>query len=95
MDEVTLGELARRMDALHSDVREMRKALVEHDDLQAIATGWAQALAAHEALAGARMKRAEDRISALEATQTWLVRSVIGVILAAVIAAFVINPFER
>lgn len=94
MDEVTLGELARRMDALHGDVREMRRALVEHDDLTAISDGWKQALQAHERLADARMARAEARVSSLESTQAWLVRTIVAIILVAVIGAFIVDPFK-
>ena len=47
-DDVTLGELARRMDLLHSDVKELRTSIVEHDDLTAVANSWQMLLQAHE-----------------------------------------------
>lgn len=95
MDEVTLGELARRMDALHADVRAMRSAMVEQEDVRTLASGWEKALTAHETLANARMERVEGRVGALEASQTWVVRSIVAVILVAVISAFIVDPFRN
>ena len=48
LDDVTLGELARRMEGLHIDLKELRLAVVERDDLQTVVAGWQAALAAHE-----------------------------------------------
>ena len=92
LEEVTLGELGRRLDVLSMDLRDMRHALVEHDDLRVAKEALSASLQAHEALAFARMDRSEYRIGALEATQTWLVRGIIAVVLLAVLALVLVDP---
>lgn len=89
MDDVTLGELARRMESIHVDVKELRAAVVNHDDLAIATKGWDKALEAHEAFSAARAESMSSRISDLEAWQTWVVRIVIGIVMAAALGLVV------
>lgn len=34
MDEVTLGEVARRVDALHQDFRDLKASIAMHDEVE-------------------------------------------------------------
>lgn len=84
-DDVTLGELARRMDALHDDIRELRSSIVEHDDLSSVATAWQAALAAqdtnHMLLVGQLRRDVED----LQSWQMWATRLVVGAVILGVL----------
>lgn len=92
MDDVTLGELARRMDLLHGDVKELRGAIVEHDDLRAAAGAWHTALQAHENLADRRMTAVETRMDRLDAWHAWALRIVLGAVLVALLALVLSDP---
>lgn len=85
MDDVTLGEVARRVEALHSDVKEMRDRIVTHDDLRLVATAWEQLLTAHESNETLRITALDARVTVLEAFQTWAVRIVVGAVLVSAV----------
>lgn len=98
--EVTLGEVARRLDGLHQDIRDLRTAVVERDDLQAVANSWHLLLNAAEQRATdnlhnhareseARMVRLEARVKAIEGWGIWAVRVVGGILITAVLAVVV------
>lgn len=91
-DDVSLGEVARRLNALHQDVRELRNSIVERDDLSATATAWEASLRAHEQKMDLRFTQSdlEHRqlrrdIDTLQAWQTWAARIVLGAVLLAVL----------
>lgn len=88
-DDVTLGEVARRLDALHDDVREMRREVVNHDDLKTAATGWHFSLEATEQRLTQRLDEHDRRIGRFESWETWAVRAVGLVLLAAVLSLVV------
>lgn len=89
--EVTMGELARRMDIIHQDVRDLRAAVAEKDDLQHVTTAWDAALKAHEAKSEIQHTVLENRVKALESWQTWAIRIVLGIVIAAVVGLVVVN----
>ena len=91
-NDVTLGELARRMDLLHADVKELRTSIVEHDDLSAVANSWQLLLQSHESRAELVRIGLETRITHLEAWNTWAVRIVLGLVLSAVVAVVLVDP---
>lgn len=91
-DDVTLGELARRMDLLHSDVKELRVSIVEHDDLTAVANSWQLLLQSHENQAKLITLQLERRLDGLEAWNTWATRIVLGLVLAAIVGVVLIDP---
>lgn len=72
--DVTLGELARRLDILHQDVRDMRSDLVKHDDLGVVNEAWRSALG-----------RLEKDVSDLQSWQTWATRLIVGAVILAVV----------
>jgi len=85
MDDVTLGELARRLDSMHTDVKEMRSSIVDHNDLTSVANSWTMLLAAHESKVDLQMQQVQTRIEQLEAWSTWAVRIVLGLVMSAVV----------
>lgn len=90
-NDVTLGELARRMDLLHSDVKELRASIVEHDDLSAVANSWQLLLQSHESRAELVRVSIEQRLASLEAWNTWAMRIVLGLVLAAVVGVALVD----
>lgn len=89
--DVTLGELARRMDSMHSDVRELRSAVVSHDDLKSAVGSWQLLLQAQEARQAVVITQIENRLVALESWNTWAMRIVLGAVLVAIIG-LVVGP---
>lgn len=93
MDEVTLGELARRMDSIHTDVKELRASIVDHNDLSTVAASWQSALQAHEARANLIFTQHEAALKELQAWQTWAMRLILGAVLLAIIGGVLVaNP---
>jgi hypothetical protein len=86
VEGVTLGELARRMDMLHTDLKELRSAVAERDDLATVTAGWQAALSGHEKQADLKWDAYDARVTALESWQTWAMRLVIGAVLSGVVA---------
>ena len=85
MDDVTLGELARRLDSMHTDVKEMRSSIVDHNDLTSVANSWTMLLAAHESKVDLQMQQVQAKVNALEAWNTWAMRIVLGLVLTSVV----------
>ncbi|MFZ5852293.1 MAG: hypothetical protein ACOYY2_12995 [Actinomycetota bacterium] len=88
-EDVTLGEVARRLDAMHVDLREMRREVVNHDDLKAVATAWHLALETTEQRLSQRLDEHDKRIARFESWETWGIRAVGLVLLAAVLSLVV------
>jgi len=85
MDDVTLGELARRLDSMHTDVKEMRTSIVDHNDLTSVANSWTMLLAAHESKVDLQMQQVQAKVAALEAWNIWAMRIVLGLVLTSVV----------
>jgi len=85
MDDVTLGELARRLDSMHTDVKEMRSSIVDHNDLTSVANSWTMLLAAHESKVDLQMQQVQAKVAALEAWNLWAMRIVLGLVLTSVV----------
>lgn len=94
MDDVTLGELARRMDLLHTDVKEMRSAVVEHDDLKSVANAWHLSLTAMESTSALKFQTLDTRVTSLESALRWVVMTVLAMVIAAVVGAVIVGPFN-
>lgn len=97
MEDVTLGELARRMDSMHQDLRELRQVVVEHEDLTSVVEAWQGALAAQaklheEQLASVRQEVSVNtqKIDRLGGWVTWTGRVVIGAVIIAVIGLVIL-----
>jgi DNA invertase Pin-like site-specific DNA recombinase len=73
-DDVTLGELIRRLDALHRDVREVRTTV--------------NTMQMHEV----HIANLTRRIDSLESMAVWVVRSIIGLVITAVIGGLIVLP---
>ncbi len=95
-EEVTLGEVSRKLDGLVDSVKAITERLDQYPrwpDLKRIEDQW------HEKLEAAVLQRelaiteATRRIAELESWQLWAARIVIGAVVSAVIAAFfIIKP---
>lgn len=89
--DVTLGELARRLDVLHSDLKDLRSAVVERDDLANASNGWLASLTGHEKSCALQLGAMDARVASLEAWQTWGLRILAGAVLSAVIALVLVT----
>lgn len=85
--EVTLGEVARSLQELRQDVREIRGVVAERDDLHTVTESWKAALSAHERHAETRIATIESDVQELRAWQTWAGRLVLGAVVLAIITA--------
>lgn len=80
-DDITMGELARRMEVLHKDLREMRTSLISRDDLSNTHTQFMAMVAAHESNDLLRFAGMQKDIDSLQSWQTWAMRVVLGAVL--------------
>lgn len=102
-DEVTTGELGRRMNDMRTDVRELAAKvdqLVTRTDLQSASLAWQSALDGTERRLEQKVdgavktidehQKAQDAaIAELADWQTWAMRVVLGLVAAAVIGGFI------
>lgn len=88
--DVTLGEVWRGLDSIRRDLAAFTASAVRRDDLASVANAWGQLLDAHENSAALEHERLRDkaaalelRIATLETWQTWTMRTIIGLVIAA------------
>lgn len=95
-DEVTLGEVARKVDDLAGKLEAIATNVADRpswQDVRRIERGWEERLTAAVKQREIVTRSQEHRINTLEAWQTWAGRLVMGGIVSAIIAAFfVIRP---
>lgn len=78
MDEVTIGEVHRRVEELHDEVEDLRHTIVGKDRVK-------EMISSHEAQIRLELHALEARISVLEQWQTWGMRIVLGLVLTAIV----------
>lgn len=95
-DEVTLGEVARKVDDLAGKLEAIATNVADRpswQDVRRIERSWEERLTAAVKQREIVTRSQEHRINTLEAWQTWAGRLVMGGIVSAIIAAFfVIRP---
>lgn len=88
-DDVTLGEVARRLDEMRTDMGHLRDSvgtLPDKDDLKAAAIAWHGSLEATEQRLDLRIDNLDRRLQRFESWETWGVRAVGLILLAAVLS---------
>lgn len=95
-EEVTLGEVSRKLDGLVESVRSITDRLDQYPrwpDLKRIEDQWQEKLEAAVLQRELAIAEATRRIAELESWQLWAARIVIGAVVSGVIAAFfIIKP---
>jgi|GEM_PF-6140223 len=92
-EDVTLGELNRKLDGLAGSVQKLTDKLDDYpkwSDIKRIEGNLKDTITAAVEQREAVIKAVEHRVMTLESWQTWAARIVIGAVVTGVIAAFFI-----
>lgn len=95
-DEITLGEVARKVDDLANKVDSLATTVADRpswQDIRRVESAWQDKLTAAVKQREIVTRNADQRINTLEAWQTWAGRLFIGAVVTAIISAiFIVKP---